>query len=236
MMTAKEIMQQLEKMGDPQTKKTLMKHGAKEPFFGVKVADLKTILKKTNKNHELSLELYATGNSDAMYLAGLMANEKKITEAQLDEWLDQAYWYYLNEFAVPFVAGETAFGFSLGLKWLKSDQERVACAGWNTLAYFAAMNEDSNLDIKTYSELLDKVEKEIATAQNRVKYCMNSFVIAIGTYILELNQKALSVATKIGKVDVVLAGTACKVPMAKEHIVKNIDSGRGGKKRKTARC
>lgn len=30
----------------------------------------KEILKKTKKNHELSLELFATGNSDAMYLAG----------------------------------------------------------------------------------------------------------------------------------------------------------------------
>ena len=56
-----------------------MNHGAKEPFFGVKVGDLKKILKKTKKNHELSLELYKTGNSDAMYLAGLMADEKKIT-------------------------------------------------------------------------------------------------------------------------------------------------------------
>jgi 3-methyladenine DNA glycosylase AlkD len=235
-MTAAEILLELEKLGDPQTKATLMKHGAREPFFGVKVDDLKTILKKTKKNHELSLELYATGNSDAMYLAGLMADEKKITEAQLDQWLDQAYWYYLNEFAVPFVAGETSFGFKIGMKWLKSDQERVACAGWNTLAYCAAMYEDSDLDIKVYSELLDKVEKEISSAQNRVKYCMNGFVIAVGTYITELNSKALSIASRIGKVDVVLAGTACKVPVAKDHIIKNMETGRAGKKRKTARC
>jgi len=79
-MTANEILIELEKYGDVQTKKTLAKHGAREPFFGVKVADLKIILKKTKKNHELSLELYNTGNSDAMYLAGLMADEKKITE------------------------------------------------------------------------------------------------------------------------------------------------------------
>ena len=50
-----EIMQALEGYGDERTKATLMKHGAKEPFFGVKVADLKKILKKTKKNHELSL-------------------------------------------------------------------------------------------------------------------------------------------------------------------------------------
>ena len=51
-MTADEILKELESFGDPQTKKTLLRHGAKEPFFGVKVADLKTILKKTKKIHE----------------------------------------------------------------------------------------------------------------------------------------------------------------------------------------
>ncbi|MEJ1224016.1 DNA alkylation repair protein [Sediminicola sp. 1XM1-17] len=56
-MTSKEILQELEAFGDEQTKNTLMNHGAKEPFFGVKVQDLKKILKKTKKNHELSLEL-----------------------------------------------------------------------------------------------------------------------------------------------------------------------------------
>ena len=85
-MTADEIMIELAAYGDAQTKKTLMTHGAQEPLFGVKVADLKKILKKTKKNHELSLELFATGNSDTMYLAGLMADEKKITKTQLETW------------------------------------------------------------------------------------------------------------------------------------------------------
>ena len=77
MMTAKEVLDQLEAFGDERTKNTLMNHGAREPLFGVKVSDLKKILKQTKKNHALSLELYSTGNSDAMYLAGLMADEKQ---------------------------------------------------------------------------------------------------------------------------------------------------------------
>ena len=136
-MTASEILKQLEALGDAQTKKTLMKHGAKEPFFGVKVADLKLILKKTKKNHELSLALFNTGNADAMYLAGLMADEKQITKAQLEEWADKAYGY-LNEFTVPWVASETPFGFELGQKWIKSEKEHIAVTGWATLASYAS--------------------------------------------------------------------------------------------------
>ena len=100
-MTKKEILKELEEYGDEPTKKTLIKHGAKEPFFGVKVQDLKKILKKVKKNHCLSLELYATGNFEAMYLVCLMADENVITEEQLEDWVDKAYWYYLSEYAVP---------------------------------------------------------------------------------------------------------------------------------------
>lgn len=235
-MTTKEILKELQNYGDEQTKNTLLKHGAKEPFFGVKVQDLKKILKKTKKNHELSLELYATGNSDAMYLAALMADEKQITKEQLNDWVNKAYWYYLSEYAVPWVAAETDYGFELGLKWIKSDKENIAAAGWSTLAYYAAVNEDEMLDNNVYIKLLDTVGKEIHGAQNRVRYVMNGFVIAIGTYIESLTEKSKEVAKEIGKVSVDVGGTACKVPLANDYIDKVINKGRVGKKRKTARC
>jgi len=235
-MTVTEVLKQLEEYGNEGTKKVLKKHGAKEPFFGVKVADLKKILKKTKKNHELSLTLFKTGNSDAMYLAGLMADEKQITEAQLDEWADKAYWYYLSEYAVAWVAAETEFGFEIGQKWIQSDEERIASAGWSALAYYAGVNKNEELDVETYSKLLDRIENNIHSAQGRVKYTMNGFVIAVGTYIAELTEKSKEIAAKIGKVSVNMGGTACKVPLAKDYIVKVETKGIVGKKRKTARC
>ncbi|MBL4708370.1 MAG: DNA alkylation repair protein [Flavobacteriales bacterium] len=235
-MTTKEILSELEKYGDEKTKKTYMTLGANEPLFGVKVQDLKKILKKTKKNHELSLELFATGNYDAMYLAGLMADELQITKEQLELWVGQAYFSYLSEYTVPWVAAETEHGFELGLKWIRSDIETVASAGWGTLAYYAAVQEDEKLDIEVYIKLLDTVEKEIHGSQNRVRYAMNGFVIAVGTYVEALTEKSKEVAKAIGKVRVDVGGTACKVPLANDYIDKVIARGRIGVKRKTSRC
>ncbi|HBX51521.1 MAG: DNA alkylation repair protein [Bacteroidetes bacterium RIFOXYA12_FULL_35_11] len=234
-MTVQEILKELEKLGDANTKKVLMTHGAKEPFFGVKVADLKNILKKTKKNHQLALDLYKTGNSDAMYLAGLMADETKVTKEQLEEWVEQAYWYYLSEFAVPWVTAESKYGFDMGIKWIASDKETIASAGWATLAQMTSLQQYSELDIEAYSKLLDKIEKEIGNAQPRVKYTMNGFVIAVGANIEALRNKAIKVAEKNGKVSVDMRGTACKVPVAKDYIQKLINEGRAGKKRKSFR-
>ncbi|HAW32725.1 MAG TPA: DNA alkylation repair protein, partial [Planctomycetaceae bacterium] len=39
-MTVTEIMAQLEKLGTDSTRRILMNHGARDPVFGVKIADL----------------------------------------------------------------------------------------------------------------------------------------------------------------------------------------------------
>ncbi len=48
-MNVKEVLRELESYADERTKNTHMKHGAQEPLFGVKVADLKKILKKRKR-------------------------------------------------------------------------------------------------------------------------------------------------------------------------------------------
>jgi 3-methyladenine DNA glycosylase AlkD len=234
-MTTQEIMSQLEAMGNESTKKTLMKHGAKEPFFGVKVEDLKKIVKIVKKDYKLSLELYATGNSDAMYLAGLIADEKKMTKEDLNNWVKGAYWYYISEFTVPWVAAESAYGIELAKEWLNSTEETKVAAAWGTFSYTLSVKNDDEIDFDLIFSLLEKVEKEIHQSQNRVKYAMNSFVISVGSYYKPLAEKAMKVAEQIGKVNVILGSTACKVPLATEYIEKTVKRTQF-KKRKSARC
>ena len=235
-MTFEEAYTELESYGSEAIKKIYINHGAHEPVFGVKVADMKKIVKKVKKNHDLSMKLYATGNSDAMYLAGLIADEKQISRAELQQWVNEAYYYGVAEYTVPWVAAESPYGWDLGLEWIESEEETISAAGWATLAYYAGVNPDENLDVAKYSELLDRVQNDIHAAKNRTRYTMNGFVIAIGGYIAELTDKAFDIGKEIGKVSVDMGGTACKVPFAPDYIQKMVDKGRIGKKRKTARC
>ncbi len=45
-MTAKEIVEELRKLGSESIKKVLRNHGVQEPFFGVKISDMKRIKKR----------------------------------------------------------------------------------------------------------------------------------------------------------------------------------------------
>ena len=235
-MTFQEIMQFLEEHENPDGKKVLMRHGAREPFYGVRIGDLKKVMKKVQKNHQLALRLYATGNSDAMYLAGLIADESRMSRQELRDWVRRAYWYMLSEVAVADVAAESPYWNEVSTEWMKSEREMIACAGWATYSSAVSTRPNEELDFEEIKGLLDVVERSIHTAPNRVRYDMNHFVICVGSYIPELSEKARRVAEAIGKVSVDMGGTACKVPSAPDYISKVIERGNLGKKRTSARC
>ena len=223
-------------MGSEQTKKTFLRHGAREPYFGVKVGDMKTIVKRVKKDHALSLALYDSGNSDAMYLAGLIADEKKISKSDLQHWVEKAYWYMISEYTVAWVASESPYGWELALEWIESDREQTATAGWATLSSLCTIKPDSTLDLDHLRRLLDRVAETIHHSPNRVRYTMNSFVMSCGICVVPLSDYAIGIAEKIGAVYVDVGDTSCLVPLAMSYIQKAKENGKLGNKKKMARC
>jgi hypothetical protein len=126
--------------------------------------------------------LIETGNSDAMYLAGLIADPMQISREDLNNWVDKAYWYMLSEYSVAQVAAESPFGQELSLQCINSDKEMVAAAGWATLAGYNSVTDDDRLDFPEIEALPDRIGRELHNAPNRVRYTMNGFIIAAGSY------------------------------------------------------
>jgi hypothetical protein len=235
-MTVDEVMDELQSLGSESIKKVLLKHGIKEPFFGVKVEHLKTIQKRVKKDYELAKGLYATGNADAMYLAGLITDDSKMTKADLQTWAEQALSTNINEYTVPWVAAESNYGFEMAMEWIDSGQDNLTAAGWSTLSNLATLKPDNELDIAAYRVLLHRVVDTIHTAANRVRSKMNVFVINVGSYVNPLSEEAKAAAGKIGVVYVDTDGTACKIPDAIEYINKSIARGSLGKKKNAVEC
>ncbi len=206
-MNLDQVMSELAAKGSEATKKIFVKHGAKEPFFGVKVADLKVIHKRIKGDQALALQLYET-----------------------------AGWGMISGTIVPWVASEHPEGFALASKWIDSPKVHVAVAGWRTLGAIAAVVADDQLPIKPLAALLDRIAKEIAGAPDDVKLAMNHFIIACGTYVAPLATKAVATARKVGKVEADMGDTACQIPDAESYILKSRRGAPIAPKRKTVRC
>jgi 3-methyladenine DNA glycosylase AlkD len=234
-MTLPEILRRLEQFGDPQTKKTLLRHGAREPLYGVRVADLKKIQKAVKRDHALALALYDTGNYDAMYLAGLIADDAQMTKKDLQRWAERSYGG-ISDYTVPWVASQGRYGEAMGRKWITSAKPHVAAAGWHTIACVAALVPDEELDIPAYAALLDKAAAAIHKAPDRVRPAINTFIAAAGGYILPLTAKAITTSKAIGAVSIAADGGTRLLTPASVMIDKMKARRVLGKKRAMVKC
>jgi 3-methyladenine DNA glycosylase AlkD len=238
MATVKSIMAELKSKGREQTRKTYVRHGMPaDRVFGVSIADLKVIAKKIKGEQELACDLYETGNLDAMYLAGMVADGSRMTRKQLEDWAKAASGLpMVSEYTVPWVTVESRYGRALAMKWIASKNEHIAACGWCTYAGILATTADEALNVAEIADLLNSVVESIHGAENRVRYTMNGFVIAVGAYVKPLLSLAKTSARKIGVVSVDMGNTACQVPLAAAYIEKIETAGRVGRKRRTLRC
>jgi 3-methyladenine DNA glycosylase AlkD len=238
MATVSSIMAELKSKGKESTRKIYARHGMTlQRVFGVSVAELKAIAKTIKGQQALASALYEIGNMDAMYLAGMVLDGAKVERERLNAWAESAAGLQMiGEYTIPWLAVEHPQGRGLALEWIGLKEEHMAASGWCTYSGLLATTSDEKLDLKEIEGLLATVVKKIDGAPNRVRYTMNSFVIAVGSYVKPLIKQAKATAMKIGVVTVEMGETACKVPLALEYIEKAEASGKVGVKKKTIRC
>lgn len=231
-----EVMTELESLGKERTKKMYLSNGAVEPLFGVTTGSMKPMRKEIKKNQELAEELYASGNYDAMYFAGVIADPNAMTEEDYDRWIDQAYCFMLSDWVVAVTLSEADIAQEVADKWIHSGDELKMSAGWSTYCWLLGRLKDDKFDQNKLSKMLDKVEATIHDQPERTKHSMNNFVFTVGLSYVPLSEKALDVANSIGELTIERDHRKPQTLNAYTSIQKELDKGRLGFKRRYVRC
>ena len=234
-MTFEEVMRELEALATENCKKIYRSHGVREPHWGVPSTAMRTLAKKIKQNQPLAEQLYATGNYDAMYFAGMIADPKAMNEADFDRWMDAAYFFMLSDYVVAASLAETYFAQTVADRWIKSGEELRMSAGWACYNWLLESRFDSEFDREKIRTMLNTAANTIHDQPNRTRYSMNNFVIAVGVSFLPLHEEALKTAEKIGKVNVRTDKGKCFVLLATDAILKAKEKKRLGLKRKKVR-
>lgn len=236
-MNLTELMNELEGLGTAQTRKTFVTHGAPVNCYGVKIGDLKKmLLKKVKNQQELCMELFATGNSDAQYLAGLGINPQKMTKSDITLWLSQSSWSAIDEAIVAGVAAESPLALELAREWLAMPDSKSQNVGWLTYGKYLALRPDDDIPKEEVKVLLQRLKQEIHTAPNAIRYSMNQFICYVGSYCPDLTDLALETAVEISEVEIRLATKGCRLPDPVAKIQKVKANNRLGVKRKRIIC
>lgn len=235
-MNATEVLAELEALGTERTKKSYVSRGAHEPLFGTAIGKMKPILKKTGLNQALAEELYATGNYDAMYFAGVIAEPNVMTAADYERWMDGAYCTMLADYVVAVTLAEATLAEELAGRWIRSDDALRMSAGWSCYCWLLGNRQDETFDEKVISELLDFAKAAIQMAPDRAKPAMNQFIQTVGISYKPLHDKALAIAKDVATVEVKKDGKKSTFLQPALAIEKELAKERIGFKCKHVRC
>ncbi|MCA1063960.1 DNA alkylation repair protein [Rossellomorea sp. AcN35-11] len=235
-MDVQTVMEELEALGKERTKKMYMSSGAHEPVFGVATGAMKPMAKKIKKDQALAEELYATGNYDAMYFAGVIAEPKAMTEEDFDRWIEGAYFFMLSDYVVAVTLAETDIAQDVADKWIQSGEELKMSAGWSCYCWLLGNRKDEEFSETKLKGMLETVKETIHDAPERTKSSMNNFVATVGISYVPLHEVALQTAKEIGPVEMKRDGKKSSILRATESIEKEVERGKIGFKRKYVRC
>ncbi|MGE7023272.1 DNA alkylation repair protein [Solibacillus cecembensis] len=235
-MNLQSVMQELEALGKERSKKMYQSNGACEPLFGVATGAMKPIAKPLKKNQALAEELYATGNYDAMYFAGVIADAKAMTKDDFERWIDGAYFYMLSDYVVAVTLAESDLAQEIADEWIASGEELKMSAGWSCYCWLLGNRKDHEFSEQKLLGMLETVKNTIHDAPERTKSAMNNFLYTTGVSFLPLHEKAMEIAQAVGPVEIKKVDKKSSFVNAYESIQKEIDRGRIGFKRKYVRC
>ncbi|MDR2480256.1 MAG: DNA alkylation repair protein [Treponema sp.] len=234
-MTALEVMRELEGLGKDSLKKRYMNNGAREPLFGAATGAMKPLAKKTGKNQVLAEELYATGNYDAMYFAGMIAEPNIMKENDFNRWMDAAYFFMLSDFVVAVTLAEAAAARPTAEKWLDSPRDLTASGGWSCWSWLVGWRPDTEFAVEIMEALLQRAREDIVSRNGRARIAIRNFMIAAGVSYKPLHDKALILAEEADALALHYDDVTCFSGIAKA-IRAEAEKGRVGFKRKSVRC
>lgn len=214
-MTVKEVLAQLESLGDQKRREHNARTGpdgvagAGDNQFGVKLGDVRKVAKKIKTDHELALKLWETGNLEARLVATLIIDPASLSAKELETLVRSVACAQVADWLNAYVVAKHPEKDALRQKWMKAGDPWLARAGWNLAsskinkgatnrgrkgAAGAAPDEDG-LDP---AALLDRIEKEMPKARPEAQWTMNYTLAAIGIKHAKHRKRAIAIGEKIG--------------------------------------
>ena len=193
-MNVKEVLSELEELGNERTRAQNTKQGAGDNQFGVKLGDIRKIAKKIKQDHELALELWETGNVEARFLATLIVAPESLTNKEMDQMVRSERFTRVADWLNSYVLKHYPDKETLRKRWMKTKDPMAARSGWSLTAGRIARKPEG-LDL---TALLDRIESEMGDAAPEVQWTMNTALVEIGINHPEHRKRALAIGEKLG--------------------------------------
>jgi 3-methyladenine DNA glycosylase AlkD len=209
-MNLAETFERLEALGDAKVRAQNAKHGAGKDQFGLKLGDVRVLAKQIGTHHALALELWATGNVDAQFLAALVIRPQELSPGELSRMVRSISFVRVADWLNSYVVSKHPAKEALREDWMASTDRWLARSAWHLTAERIAKSPDG-LDP---AALLDRIDSELATAPPEVQWTMNVTLAHIGIHLETHRPRALAIGEKLGLYRDYPTSKGCTSPFA----------------------
>jgi len=199
-MTTAEVIKELKKHYNPKNIEGMKRYGIKaDKAFGLNAPTMYAIAKHIGKNHELALELWATGYHEARHIAAMIDDPKLVTKSQMNKWVKDFNSWDIVDGTCSNLFRKTPFAIEKILEWCERKEEYIRRASFSLICYVAV--HDKKRDDKEFLQFLPLIKKHSVDERNFVKKAVNWALRTIGKRSKFLNKKALKLAKEIKAID-----------------------------------
>ncbi|MDA4120528.1 MAG: DNA alkylation repair protein [Thaumarchaeota archaeon] len=167
--------------------------------LGLSIPTLRGIAKRLGTNHSLAHALWKSGIHEARILAAMVDDPAKVTEKQMDDWVEEFDSWDVCDQCYGSLFDKTSYAYDKAVEWSGRKEEFVKRAGYVLMAELAV--HDKEAEDKKFLGFFDAIEKGSKYSRNFVKKAVNWAVRQIGKRNLRLNKEAQKLAIEISRLD-----------------------------------
>ena len=193
--TAAEVIAHLRALGSEENRQGMRRYGISiDRVLGISHGVQRDIARKIKRNHERAFELWASGITEAQFIASVTADPKRFTKADARRWAAEFdSWDIVDGVSDLFV--DTDHWRELIEEFAADGQEFVRRTAFAMIAW-SVVHRKKEPD-GTFLEFLPLIETRSEDERNFVKKAVNWALRSIGKRNAGLNEAALKLAEKL---------------------------------------
>jgi len=198
--TKSTILRDLQSLADPKVRAKMQYFGiCVKKAHGISVPELRRLAKTIGKNHQLAIQLWASGIHEAKSLAGMIGESKKVTAAQMDRWARNFDSWDVVDGTCCDLFVHAAPAWKKAVEWSTRKEEFVKRAAFSLMAYLSY--KDKSASDEKFLRLLKIIKRESLDDRHFVKKSVNWALRNIGKRNPALNRAAIRTAQQIRGLD-----------------------------------
>lgn len=190
-----EVVNQLRKLSSGEDAAYQFGITAANSIGGITTPQLRVLAKQIGKHHELALQLWNTGIHEARHIAIFVADPKRFSENQMEQWLKDFNSWDIVDNCCGTIFDKTPFAYEKAIQWTKRKKEFEKRAGFAMMAVLAV--HDKKAGDEKFEQFFPYLIAESDDERNFVKKAINWALRQIGKRNLSLCRQAMAAAKKI---------------------------------------